>query len=52
MRRVVVPELLDSDAGTPREVEGSLADLRMVNRFFGGAAPRVSCSGEWLPSAG
>lgn len=37
MRRVVVPELLDSDAGTPREVEGSLADLRMVNRFFGGA---------------
>jgi 2-polyprenyl-3-methyl-5-hydroxy-6-metoxy-1,4-benzoquinol methylase len=36
MKRVVVAELLDSDAGTSREVEGSLADLRMVNRFFGG----------------
>jgi hypothetical protein len=36
MRRVVVPELLDSDAGTRREIEDSLADLRMVNRIFGG----------------
>jgi SAM-dependent methyltransferase len=36
MKRVVVPELLDSDAGTPREVEGSIADLRMFNRVFGG----------------
>jgi ubiquinone/menaquinone biosynthesis C-methylase UbiE len=38
MKRVVVPELLDDDAGTPREVEGSLADLRMFNRRFGGAS--------------
>ena len=37
MRRRVVPELLDSDSGTPQEVEDSLADLRMFNRYFGGA---------------
>ncbi|HWX55239.1 MAG TPA: methyltransferase domain-containing protein [Verrucomicrobiae bacterium] len=36
MRRVVVPELLDSDTGTPREVTEGLADLRMLNRRFGG----------------
>ena len=36
MRRVVVPELLDTDAGTPGEVQASLRDLRMVNRLFGG----------------
>lgn len=36
MKRVVVPELLDTDAGSPKEVEGSLADLRFFNRFFGG----------------
>ncbi len=36
MRRVVIPELLDTDTGTPREVHGSLADLRMINRYFGG----------------
>jgi ubiquinone/menaquinone biosynthesis C-methylase UbiE len=36
MRRTVIPELLDSDAGTPQEIQDSLADLRMVNRYFGG----------------
>ena len=36
MKRVVIPELLDTDAGTQREIEGSLADLRMINRNFGG----------------
>ncbi len=36
MRRIVVPELLDTDAGTPHEVAGSIADLRMFNRAFGG----------------
>jgi ubiquinone/menaquinone biosynthesis C-methylase UbiE len=36
MKRVVVEELLDTDAGTPREVEGSLRDLRMFNSWFGG----------------
>ncbi len=41
MKRVVIPELLDTDSGTRAEVEASLADLRMVNRWFGGA--RVMC---------
>ena len=36
MKRVVIPELLDSDAGTPAEIQSSLADLRRVNRWFGG----------------
>lgn len=36
MRRVVVPELLDTDAGTPSEVAQSIMDLRMFNRAFGG----------------
>jgi ubiquinone/menaquinone biosynthesis C-methylase UbiE len=38
MKRVVRAELLDSDAGTPAEVARSLADLRLVNRWFGGVA--------------
>jgi len=36
VKRVLVPELLDSDSGTLREVADSLADLRMFNRTFGG----------------
>jgi len=36
VKRVVVPELLDNDLGTREEVEGSLDDLRMFNRRFGG----------------
>ncbi len=36
MKRVVVAELLDTDAGTPREVATSLKDLRMFNSWFGG----------------
>lgn len=36
MQRVVIPELLDTDAGTPREIQDSLADLRTINRYFGG----------------
>jgi ubiquinone/menaquinone biosynthesis C-methylase UbiE len=36
MKRVVTPELLDTNDGTAEEVDGSLADLRMVNRCFGG----------------
>lgn len=38
MRRVVRPELLDSDNGTPAEVAASLADLRRINRWFGGTS--------------
>lgn len=38
MKRSVTPELLDSNAGTPAEIAASLADLRLVNRWFGGAS--------------
>ncbi len=37
MKRIPTDELLDSDAGTPAEVADSLADLRRINRWFGGA---------------
>lgn len=36
MERVVIPELLDSDAGSAAEIEDSLEDLRWINRWFGG----------------
>jgi ubiquinone/menaquinone biosynthesis C-methylase UbiE len=36
MKRVVIPELLDSDSGSAEEVHASLADLDFVNRHFGG----------------
>jgi ubiquinone/menaquinone biosynthesis C-methylase UbiE len=36
VKRVVIPELLDSDAGSPREIERSLSDLSRINRWFGG----------------
>lgn len=36
MRRIVVPELLDSDAGTEREVRDSINDLQRINSLFGG----------------
>lgn len=38
MRRVAVPERLDADLGTPEQVQSSLADLRMLNRWFGGTS--------------
>jgi ubiquinone/menaquinone biosynthesis C-methylase UbiE len=63
MKRVVVPELLDTDSGTPEEVAGSLADLRMLNRYFGGirtmaalisevAVQRKLSNVTWLDVAG
>jgi len=36
MKRRPMPELLDTDAGTPQEVADSLLDLRWFNRWFGG----------------
>jgi ubiquinone/menaquinone biosynthesis C-methylase UbiE len=42
MKRIVVEELLDSDAGTPAEVAGSLKDLRMFNSLFGGVHTMAS----------
>jgi len=38
MKRTIIPELLDSDLGSDSEISGSLADLRLVNRWFGGAS--------------
>ena len=38
MKRIPTRELLDDDAGTPSEVAASLADLRFLNRYFGGVA--------------
>lgn len=36
MQRVIIPELLDTDSGTPAEIAASLIDLRNINRWFGG----------------
>lgn len=36
MQRVVTPELLDEDLGTPEEIRKTLLDLRGFNRNFGG----------------
>ena len=36
MKRTVESELLDGDCGTPAEIAAALADLRRVNRWFGG----------------
>lgn len=38
MKRMVIPELLDSDNGTPSEIAASLSDLNRINRWFGGIA--------------
>ena len=38
MQRVSTPELLDSDACPPCEVEKSLRDLGRINRWFGGVS--------------
>jgi ubiquinone/menaquinone biosynthesis C-methylase UbiE len=38
MKRVVTPELLDTDSGTSAEVNASLGDLERINRWFGGIA--------------
>ena len=42
MKRVASAELLDSDSGTPAEIAGSLADLRMFNRWFGGVSTTLA----------
>jgi ubiquinone/menaquinone biosynthesis C-methylase UbiE len=36
MKRVAIPELLDTDSGSPAEIAASLSDLNRINRWFGG----------------
>src|ERR1700757_1682440 len=36
MRRKVIPELFDDDAGTAPEIATALRDLRHINHWFGG----------------
>ena len=36
MQRKLIPELLDDDLGSASEIASSLADLRRINRWFGG----------------
>ncbi|HEY6972211.1 MAG TPA: methyltransferase domain-containing protein [Candidatus Angelobacter sp.] len=63
MHRHIIPELLDTDAGTPREIQDSLADLKTINRYFGGlhtmtelisevATKQQKTSLSWLDVAG
>lgn len=42
MQRKVVPEWLDSDQGTEREVRDSIADLQRINTLFGGVSSTAS----------
>jgi Methyltransferase domain len=42
VRRVSIPELLDSDAGTASEVKTALTDLRRINRWFGGTSTTLA----------
>ncbi|MDR3747188.1 MAG: methyltransferase domain-containing protein [Acidobacteriota bacterium] len=41
MQRKVIAELLDQDLGTASEVAISLADLRRINQWFGGARTTI-----------
>jgi ubiquinone/menaquinone biosynthesis C-methylase UbiE len=36
MKRVIIPELLDTDSGTPGDIASALTDLRHINQWFGG----------------
>ncbi len=45
MKRVSIPELLDTDSGTPAEIADSLNDLHRINRWFGGSATTLSLVG-------
>jgi hypothetical protein len=36
MRRIVIPEILDTGQTSPEEVRDSLVDLQRINRWFGG----------------
>src|SRR5450759_4920080 len=38
MKRQPIPELLDTDSGSPSEIAAAFSDLRFINRWFGGFA--------------
>ena len=42
MKRVVIPELLDTDSGSPAEIAATLSDLNRINRWFGGISTSIS----------
>ena len=42
MKRVVIPELLDTDSGSPAEIAAALSDLNRINRWFGGISTSIS----------
>lgn len=46
MRRIVIPELLDDDLGSPAEIAASLVDLRHINDWFGGTQTTASLLGR------
>lgn len=41
MKRILVPERLDADAGTPRQIAAAMDDLRHINSWFGGISTTV-----------
>src|SRR5437868_13153186 len=52
MKRTVTPELLDSDSGSAAEVAAALADLRRINRWFGGASTTADLLQRAIARAG
>lgn len=42
MRRKVIPELLDDDAGTASQIATALIDLRHINDWFGGTRTTIA----------
>jgi ubiquinone/menaquinone biosynthesis C-methylase UbiE len=42
VKRVIIPELLDTDSGTPAEIAACLSDLNHINRWFGGIQTTAS----------
>ena len=42
MKRVAIPELLDTDSGSPAEIAAALSDLNRINCWFGGVSTTTS----------
>jgi ubiquinone/menaquinone biosynthesis C-methylase UbiE len=42
VKREIIPELLDSDSGTPEEIRAALGDLCHINQWFGGIGTTLS----------